>query len=568
MDTKNVLMAVILSTMIIVGWQVFVVDPELKKEKATTSIQQKDTQQSNASSGKPTAPSLSAKTKAPEKTISRADALNQEKRIVLENGKLKGSISLKGALIDDITFKVYKETLDKNSKLVTLLHPKQIKQGYFLESGWASADNLKVPDNNSLWKLRKNNVLTSKTPIELEWDNQNGLVFMKKIELDDQYLFKITESVQNNTKAPLNLFHYSQITRKEKPEVQNFYILHEGMVGVIDENLQEQKYDDIKEKNQKYQGNKGWVGITDKYWLTAIVPEKNKSFNAEFVYEDSYKANFILTDPTTINPGATASSSTQVFVGAKEVGAVDGYAETAGINKFDLAIDWGWFYFFTKPLFFIIEFFFKLTGNFGIAIVLLTAAIRILFFPLANYSFASMAKMKALQPEMTRLKDLYKDDKQKIQAEMMALYRKEKINPVSGCLPMLIQIPFFFAIYKMLFVTLEMRQAPFFGWIQDLSAPDPTSLFNLFGLIPWDPPSFLVIGVWPILMGVTMWMQQKLNPAPTDPIQAKIFAFFPLFLTVMLASFPSGLVVYWTVNNVLTMAQQYIIIKKTKVKTV
>ena len=568
MDTKNVLMAVILSTMIIVGWQVFVVDPDLKKEKATTTIQQKDSKQSNTASGKPTAPSLSAKTKAPEKTISRTDAINQEKRIVLENGKLKGSISLKGALIDDITFKVYKETLDKNSKLVTFLHPKQIKEGYFLESGWASADSTKVPNNNSIWKVRNNNVLTNKTPIELEWNNQNGLVFIKKIELDDQYLFKITESVQNNTKAPLNLFHYSQITRKEKPQVQNFYILHEGMVGVINENLQEQKYDDIKEKNQKYQGNKGWVGITDKYWLTAIVPEKNKSFNAEFVYEDSYKANFILTDPTTINPGATASSSTQVFVGAKEVGVVDGYAETAGINKFDLAIDWGWFYFFTKPLFFIIEFFFKLTGNFGVAIILLTAAIRILFFPLANYSFASMAKMKALQPEMTRLKDLYKDDKQKIQAEMMALYRKEKINPVSGCLPMLIQIPFFFAIYKMLFVTLEMRQAPFFGWIQDLSASDPTSLFNLFGLIPWDPPSFLVIGVWPILMGLTMWLQQKLNPAPTDPIQAKIFAFFPLFLTVMLASFPSGLVVYWTINNVLTMAQQYIIIKKTKVKTV
>jgi len=568
MDTKNVLMAVILSTMIIVGWQVFVVDPDLKKEKATTTIQQKDSKQSNTASGKPTAPSLSAKTKAPEKTISRTDAINQEKRIVLENGKLKGSISLKGALIDDITFKVYKETLDKNSKLVTFLHPKQIKDGYFLESGWASADSTKVPNNNSIWKVRNNNILTNKTPIELEWNNQNGLVFIKKIELDNQYLFKITESVQNNTKAPLNLFHYSQITRKEKPAVQNFYILHEGMVGVINENLQEQKYDDIKEKNQKYQGNKGWVGITDKYWLTAIVPEKNKSFNAEFVYENSYKANFILTEPTTINPGATGSSSAQIFIGAKEVVTVDGYAETAGINKFDLAIDWGWFYFFTKPLFFIIEFFYKLTGNFGVAIILLTAAIRILFFPLANYSFASMAKMKALQPEMTRLKDLYKDDKQKIQAEMMALYRKEKINPVSGCLPMLIQIPFFFAIYKMLFVTLEMRQAPFFGWIQDLSASDPTSLFNLFGLIPWDPPSFLVIGVWPILMGLTMWLQQKLNPAPTDPIQAKIFAFFPLFLTVMLASFPSGLVVYWTINNVLTMAQQYIIIKKTKVKTV
>ena len=564
MDTKNVLMAVILSTLIIVGWQVLVVDPELKKEK-TKQITVKKKIITNE---KPTTPSVSVKPKVSIKSLSRDEAILKETRIVLENKKLKGSISLKGGLIDDITFKAYKETLNKNSKLITLLHPKQIKKGYYLESGWASSGNIKVPDNNSLWKVKTNKVLTSKTPVELEWNNQNGLIFNKRIELDDQYLFKITENVQNNSKQPVDLFHYSQITRKEKPQVENFYILHEGLIAVIDENLKEETYDDIKDQNQEYQGNQGWIGITDKYWLTAIIPEKNKSFNAEFTYKDTYKANFILNKPTTILPGMSRSNSTQIYTGAKEVAAIDGYAKNLGINKFDLAIDWGWFYFLVKPLFFVIEFFYNLTGNFGIAIILLTAAIRLLFFPLANYSFASMAKMKALQPEMTRLKDLYKDDKQKIQTEMMALYRKEKINPVSGCLPMLIQIPFFFAIYKMLFVTLEMRQAPFFGWIQDLSAPDPTSLFNLFGLIPWDPPSFLMIGIWPILMGVTMWIQQKLNPAPTDPIQAKIFAFFPLFLTVLLASFPSGLVVYWTINNVLTMAQQYVIIKKTKTRTV
>ena len=558
-------MAVILSTVIIVGWQVLVVDPELKKTKTEVT---KVEQTTSANNGKPSAPSINNKLPAPQKLISRTDAVSSEQRVRLENEKLTGSISLNGALIDDVVLKTYKETLDKNSKQVVILNPKKMNTGYYLESGWASANNLKVPDNNSVWTLVKNKSLTPQTPIELEWDNKNGLIFNKKIEIDNQYLFKITESIKNNSKNKVDLFHYSQITRKEKPSVQNFYILHEGLVGVIDERLQEQKYDDIKEKNEKYQGTEGWVGITDKYWLTAIVPQKKEAFNAEFTFNDSYKANYILTNPTSIEPGKTNSRSAQLFIGAKEVNVIDGYTKTADIKKFDLAIDWGWFYFFTKPLFFIIDYLYKFCGNFGIAIVLLTAGIRLLFFPLANYSFASMAKMKALQPEMVRLKDLHKDDKQKIQLEMMALYRKEKINPVSGCLPMLIQIPFFFAIYKMLFVTLEMRHAPFFGWIQDLSAPDPTSLFNLFGLIPWSPPSFLIIGVWPILMGVSMWVQQKLNPAPTDPIQAKIFAFFPLFLTVMLASFPSGLVVYWTVNNVLTMAQQYIIIRKTTIKTV
>ena len=568
MDTKNVLMAVVLSTIIIVGWQVFVVDPEFKKTKTEIVKTEQAKPNPSTNSGQPSAPSLNIKAPTPQKIVTRTEAISSVQRVKIENSKLIGSISLTGALIDDVTLKNYKEDIKKNSKLVEVLSPKKMNNGYYLESGWASANNIVVPDNNSVWKLVKNNALTPKTPIELEWNNQNGIIFTKKIEIDEQYLFKISDGIKNSSKNKVDLFHYSQITRKEKPFVQGFYILHEGLIGVIDENLKEETYDNIKDKNQKYQGSKGWVGITDKYWLTAIVPQQKQAFNAEFTFNNSYKANYILTTPSSVNPGQTTSSSAQLFIGAKEVEVIDGYAKTAEINKFDLAIDWGWFYFFTKPLFFIIDYFFKWCGNFGVAIIILTAGIRLLFFPLANYSFASMAKMKALQPEMTRLKDLYKDDKQKIQLEMMALYRKEKINPVSGCLPMLIQIPFFFAIYKMLFVTLEMRHAPFFGWIQDLSAPDPTSLFNLFGLIPWSPPSFLMIGVWPILMGVTMWIQQKLNPAPTDPIQAKIFAFFPLFLTVMLASFPSGLVVYWTVNNVLTMAQQYIIIKKTKTKTV
>ena len=343
--------------------------------------------------------------------------------------------------------------------------------------------------------------------------------------------------------------------------------MHEGFIGVFDEQLEEIDYDDIKEKKEKYSAEEGWLGITDKYWMTALVPENDQSFKAEFLYKNAFKANYILNKPIVVSPSSSKTAETKVFVAAKEVRVVDGYAESENIKKFDLVIDWGWFYFFTKPLFFVMDYLFHLTKNFGIAIVLVTAAVRILFFPLANYSFRSMAKMKILQPEMLRLKELHKDDKAKIQQEMMALYKREKVNPLSGCLPILIQIPFFFAIYKMLFISLEMRHQPFFGWIKDLSAQDPTSIFNIFGLIPWDPPSFLIIGVWPVLMGATMFLQQKLNPTPPDPIQAKIFMFFPLFLTIILAPFPSGLVVYWTINNILTITQQWIIIKRTTVKT-
>ena len=559
MENKNVFIAVILSTLVIMFWQFMYGDEYVELEQ-----QQSQSQQSDKS--KPTAPSLTEK-KINIK-VTRTDVIGETSRIKIENKNLIGSIALTGGLIDDITLKNYNLEQNKNDKKIVLLNPKKIDQSYYLETGWATSGNEIVPDNQTQWTVKGNKILSPNNPVELEWNNGKGLTFLKKFIIDDEYLITIKEEIKNSSNQTINLFHYAQITRKKKPDVQNFYILHEGLIGVVDENLKEEDYDDVMEKKKTYKGSRGWVGITDKYWLTAVVPEKGKNFNAEFSYDKSFKANYIITDPTTVNINQTGSNISNIFIGAKEVSVVDGYAEKKGFHKFDLAIDWGWFHFFTKPLFFVIDYLFRLSGNFGIAIILLTAAVRLLFFPLANYSFASMAKMKALQPEMQRLKDLYKDDKQKIQIEMMNLYKREKVNPISGCLPVLIQIPFFFAIYKMLFVTIEMRHAPFYGWIQDLSAADPTSLFNLFGLIPWDPPTFLMIGAWPIIMGITMYIQQKLNPAPPDPVQAKIFMFFPFILTILLASFPSGLVIYWSINNILTMAQQYVIIRKTKVKTV
>jgi len=501
-------------------------------------------------------------------TISREDSIKSSERIKIENDSIIGSMSLEGGLIDDISFKKHKQNLENNLN-VEFLNPAQTENGFYVETGWTSIGNkIKVPSKKSIWKVSGNKILSNNEPVILEWSNDEGIIFKKRIELDNKYLFKITQEVQNNTSQPIDLYPYAQITRNKIPDdIQNFYISHEGFIGVFDEELKEDDYDDIEENKIVREANEGWFGITDKYWMTAVVPKKGENFKSTFLYKDSFKANYILNNPTTIAPSSNNSNEVRLFVAAKEVQTIDLYAANQNINKLDLVIDWGWFYFFTKPLFFIIDYLFKYFGNFGTAIVLITIGIRLIFFPLANYSFRSMAKMKAVQPEMARLKELHKEDKAKLQQEMMALYRKEKINPASGCLPVLIQIPFFFAIYKMLFISLEMRHQPFFGWIKDLSAQDPTSLFNLFGLIPWDPPGFLIIGIWPILMGASMWVQQKLNPAPADPVQAKIFAFFPLFLTIILASFPSGLVVYWTINNILTIAQQWVIMKKTKVKT-
>jgi len=559
MDTKNVLMAIVLSTLVLVFWATFFEPPPVERQIVEDQIVKKEESSS---------PSIE-KDKSSKK-ITRNEAIDYASRIKIENNNIKGSISLQGAIIDDIIFKNYNISLDSDEKVI-FLNPKDTSKGYYIETGWASnsKEKLKLPLDNTIWKVKGNNLLTPNSPVVIEWDNNEGLIFTKKIELDDKFLFRITQSVKNTTDKSYEFFPYAQITRNYKPDVIPIYILHEGFIGMFDEELKEEDYKDIEDEKITTNSSKGWLGITDKYWLTAIVPEKGKEFKSEFFTTDGkYKANFIIKRPEVLGSNTSITNEINAFVAAKEVAVIDNYAEKMGIEKFDLAIDWGWFYFITKPLFFVIEYFFKLTGNFGVAIIILTALVRLAFFPLANYSFRSMAKMKILQPEMVRLKELHKDDKVKLQQDMMALYKREKVNPVSGCLPVLIQIPFFFAVYKMLYVTIEMRQQPFFGWIQDLSARDPTSIFNLFGLIPWDPPTFLMIGVWPILMGLTMYLQQKLNPTPPDPIQAKIFMFLPIFLTIILAPFPSGLVVYWTISNVLTIAQQWVIIRGTKVKTV
>ncbi len=559
MDNKNVIAAIALSMTVLIFWSLFFEAPKkdtLVEKKTQDSINLKANQL-------PTINQINI-----EKKISREDSINKSDRIKIENDNIIGSITLEGGLIDDISFKNHKQKVD-GKKNIEFLNPSLSENGFYVESGWTSVgNNIKVPTKKSKWIVNGNNKLTQNTPVTIEWNNGKGLIFKKIIEIDEKYLFKISQEVKNNSSKNIELYPYAQITRNKIPDdIQNFYISHEGFIGVFDDELKEDDYDDIEDNKIIRETQEGWFGITDKYWMTVVVPQNGKNFKSTFQYKDSFKANYIINDPVTINSSSSGSNNFRLFVAAKEVDTIDTYAEIQKINKLDLVIDWGWFYFFTKPLFFVIDYLFKLSGNFGFAIVLITLAIRALFFPLANFSFRSMAKMKAVTPEMTRLKELHKNDKVKLQQEMMSLYRKEKINPASGCLPVLIQIPFFFAIYKMLFISLEMRHQPFFGWIKDLSAADPTSIFNLFGLIPWDPPSFMIIGIWPILMGASMWVQQKLNPAPTDPLQAKIFAFFPLFLTIILASFPSGLVVYWTVNNILTIAQQWVINKNTTVKT-
>ena len=555
MDTKNVIAAISLSAAVIILYSLFFA-PSPKELKDLN--QEKTALNSEA-------PKLDVSEKIIE--ISREDAIKDSDRIKFENENIKGSISLKGGIIDDLIFKNYTETLDGQNN-ITLLSPKKFSQGYYVETGWVSSSkNIDLPNSKTIWKVDGNNKLAPNQSVTLTWNNNQGIVFEKIIQIDEKFLFSIDQKIENKSNKSYDFYSYGQIIRNKSPDITNFYILHEGLIGVFDDQLVEEDYDDIKEKEFSKNASSGWLGITDKYWITTLIPEENKEFRADFDFKNKFRANFIETKPLTLVSNGSISSNVRVIIAAKEVDVIDNYAENSKISKFDLAIDWGWFYFFTKNFFFAIDYFFKLTGNFGIAIILITICIRILFFPLANYSFRSMAKMKVLQPEMTRLKELHKDDKMKLQQEMMALYKKEKVNPVSGCLPILIQIPFFFAIYKVLFVTLEMRHQPFYGWIKDLSERDPTSIFNLFGLIPWDPPSFLIIGVWPCLMGLSMYFQQKLNPTPPDPIQQKIFMFFPLFLTIILAPFPSGLVIYWTINNILTMAQQVVIMKQTKVKT-
>lgn len=554
-EKLNFILFVVLMSGILFLWNHFFVTPQ-KPEKLPET-------QTVSASHLPSAP----ESIAPTKPLSVDEVVKADPRVRIESETLKGSLSLKGAKIDDVSLKNYKETTDKDSGHIQLLSPLGTENPYLVETGWVSDQkNLALPDSTTVWQS-SSDVLTPETPITLHWDNGKGLRFERVISLDQKYVFKITDRVINQTGAPLTLSPYGLIRRFGQPKTAGFFILHEGPIGYLGHKLIEEKYSDL-EKNpiKSFPSDGGWVGITDKYWLTALIPQQSSKIQTNFRHiqgatqgtvtaPGSFQTDFAST-PLVVEPGAQTEVSVHVFAGAKELNVLDNYEEILGVEHLDKAVDFGWFYFLTKPIFYALTFFHGLIGNFGLAIMSLTILLKIAFFPLANKSFRSTARMKDLQPKIESIRKRYENDKMRMNQEVMELYKREKVNPVSGCLPMLIQIPVFFALYKVLFVSIEMRQAPFFGWIHDLSQPDPTSLFNAFGLIPWDPPSFLMIGIWPLLMGVSMLLQQKMNPPPADPAQAKIFMLMPVMFTVMLAQFPAGLVIYWTWNNIITIAQQ------------
>jgi len=480
---------------------------------------------------------------------------------------------LTGARIDNLLLTKYRETIDPKSPLITLFSPLGSADPYYAEFGWvAEAGGPAVPDAQTEWSNDVSRI-SADGAVTLRWDNGAGLAFQRIISVDSNYMFTIRQSVTNSTGAPVTLYPYGLVNRHGLPKISGFFILHEGLIGVLgEEGLQEVDYDDLDDDPviTPSRSENGWLGITDKYWVAALVPRGGLPFQGRFIKGASgdrptYQADF-LGDAVTIRPNGSANRETLLFAGAKEVDVINAYQSSLGIDRFELLIDWGWFYFLTKPMFQVIQWLFDLLGNFGLAILAVTVLVKIVFFPLANKSYASMSKMKKVQPQVKKLQERYKDDKAGLQKEMMQLYKTEKINPLSGCWPVMIQIPVFFSLYKVLFITIEMRHAPFFGWIQDLSAPDPTSVFNLFGLLPFTPPQILMLGIWPLIMGITMFIQMRMNPTPPDKTQAMIFAWMPVMFTFMLASFPAGLVIYWAWNNFLSILQQGAIMKRHGVK--
>ncbi len=493
------------------------------------------------------------------------------RRLQIQSSSVKGSLNLEGALLDDLTLVKYRETVDPNSPEIVLLSPENTAHAYYARFGWVSQGGaISLPTEKTVWETN-GLTLTPQTPVTLTWNNGQGLLFQQIISIDENYMFTIIQKVTNSGAAPVSLAPQGILVRRGEPKSSGFFILHEGPVGVFNGKLYDPSYDDIAKtgilQNPK---SAGWFGLTDKYWLTALVPdpkaEVTSSYTRHGTAEDTLITALYQKDPLSLAPGHSIEVTDHFFAGAKVLRLLDGYEETLGINHFDLAVDFGWFYFLTKPIFYALEFLKGFLGNFGLAILALTVLIKLAFFPLANKSYESMGRMKTLQPQIEKVRERYADDRMKMNEKIMELYKKEKVNPMAGCLPMVIQIPVFFALYKVLFVSIEMRQAPFYGWIHDLSAPDPTTIFNLFGLIPWDPPSFLMIGAWPLIMGGTMFLQQKLSPPPADPTQAKMFLFMPIFFTYLLAQFPAGLVIYWAWNNALSIAQQWVIMKRSERK--
>jgi YidC/Oxa1 family membrane protein insertase len=585
-DQKNMLLAIGLSVLVIIGWQYFVGMPQLEKQRQQQQVQQQQAQQQQtAPSATPqpgaqqsgAAPQVPGQATAVGGSLTREAALAASPRIAIDTPTIKGSVSLKGGRIDDIALIKYRETVDPKSPPIVLLAPSGSPHPFYAQFGWTNAAGAKakLPDDNTVWTQEGRGTLSVGKPVTLTYDNGEGLEFRRTIAVDENYLFTLTDAVVNRGSEPVTLYPYALISRHGKPEILGYYILHEGLIGVLgDKGPQEVSYSKIESEKQINFNDitNAWLGITDKYWAATLLPETNAKLTANFSARDLnnrkvYQTDYLL-EPVTVAAGGTGEAKARLFAGAKEVSLVDQYDTALKLNRFELLIDWGWFYFITKPMFWMLDFCFKLFGNFGIAILMVTVIIKIVFFPLANKSYASMAKMKAVQPQMMQLRERYADDKVKQQQALMELYKQEKINPLAGCLPILVQIPVFFALYKVLFITIEMRHAPFFGWIHDLAAPDPTTIFNLFGLIPWDPSvvpvigPHLMLGIWPIIMGITMWFQMKLNPAPPDPTQKMIFDWMPLIFTFMLATFPAGLVIYWAWNNTLSVLQQSFIMKR------
>ncbi len=582
MDNKNFILAIALSLAILIGWQYFFALPPPQPPVAeapanpggTTTNPDGTVAQPPSTVGGGTMP---APTGAEPAGLTRDAALALSPRVPISTPRVTGSINLTGARLDDLRLNDFHETVDPTSPTIVLLSPVGGPNGYFAEFGWiGSAGGAAGPGPDTLWTAQAGAELTVDAPVELTWDNGEGLVFSRTIAIDENFMFTVTDAVANATTAPVDLTPYGRVTRLGEPVDQGWFILHEGLIGVFgDQGLEEVDYGDLEDGDQIMEPvQRGWLGITDKYWAAAMVPPRDADFTGRFVRTTEpslrYQADFSGTVET-VPPGSSVETTTQLFAGAKQVSVVglnwlfvtvEGYAQTYDIEGFELLIDWGWFYIITQPMFLVIDWLFRVFGNFGVAILLVTVIVKAIFFPLANKSYKSMSGMKKVQPQMAALREQYKDDKVKQQQALMELYKKEKINPLAGCWPIAVQIPVFFALYKVLFVTIEMRHAPFFGWIQDLSAPDPTTIFNLFGLIPWDPPQFLMIGIWPLIMGVTMFIQMRLNPTPPDPTQKMIFTWMPVIFTFMLATFPAGLVIYWAWNNTLSVIQQYVIMRR------
>jgi YidC/Oxa1 family membrane protein insertase len=573
-DQKNLILFIIVTMVALALFQFLNPSKPVVKPPATTQqaqTQPSGTTQPNAASVPSTQPiaPATAVADAGEQPLGRAAALAASPRVKIDSRRVHGSIALKGARIDDLELVDYHETVDPKSPEIVLLSPRRSPEPYYAEFGWIG-DGIVLPGPDTVWRA-DSEVLSPAHPLTLSWDNGEGLRFLRTIALDENYMFTVTQKVENSGPKSVTLRPYGLISRLGTPPTLGYSVLHEGPIAMLQEKLVEHSYKDLVGKTETTTTTGGWLGFTDKYWLVALVPDQSASFTARFKrfdggsYKDAYQADN-LGATVEVPAGGSAATTERLFTGAKVVNLLRDYESGLGIKNFDYAVDWGWFFFLTKPIFLALDYFNTLLGNFGLAILLLTLIIKLAFLPLAHKSYVSMTAMKKLQPEMLKLRERFADDKAKLNQEMMQLYKVHKVNPAAGCLPIVLQIPVFFSLYKVLLVTIEMRHAPFYGWIHDLSAEDPTNLFTLFGLLPWTPPSILWLGIWPILMGISMFLQQKLNPQPADPVQAKVFMFMPLFMTYILAHFPAGLVIYWTWNNLLSMSQQWFIMRRMGVK--